>query len=403
MPLVSVLMPVYNAALYLSAAIESVQAQTMQDFELIIVDDGSTDASLELARSYADRDNRIHVYAQSSNCGEGPTRNAALARATGDWIYSIDADDMALPTLLEEAVSCAEANDADVTVFRTTMFDNKSEERLACDWAFDAQWFDKQVFSPVDYPEHILNAFQNWTWNKLFKASFIKEHSIVFQNIHRTADLLFTCRALTEASAIALLDRPLHLYRVNNEASAFLTGYKYPLDFYNGFIALKEHLVAQGIYELYRKTFINHALDSFWANVRVCFNDDSLVALLTEYKERGFELFEIAGFPKRDAYSLGNYERCQYLVSHDLEHGLAYIAIQFALEARGLDTALSYQRLESARQREEIGTLVERIHDFECGLHAKQDELDAVKGSISFKIGRALTLLPRRLRDGLGA
>ncbi len=102
-PAVSVLMPVYNAERYLAESVESVLAQTFTDFELIVVDDGSTDRSLAMLEGYAARDGRVRLVSRPNKgiCG---TRNDALALARGEFIASLDNDDIALPDRLEKQV-----------------------------------------------------------------------------------------------------------------------------------------------------------------------------------------------------------------------------------------------------------------------------------------------------------
>ena len=104
-PLVSVMMPVYNAQDYLAQAIASVLGQTYTNWELIIVDDGSTDRSAEIAKSYAD--GRIRLFGQE-NAGEAVARNQALLQMTGDYVAFLDADDYFLPNHLELTVDYLE-------------------------------------------------------------------------------------------------------------------------------------------------------------------------------------------------------------------------------------------------------------------------------------------------------
>ena len=92
-PRVTVITPAYNATLYLPAALESALQQTVQDFEVIVVDDGSTDGTFEVAAEFARRDPRISVIRQE-NGGIGSARNAALRTARGEWIALLDSDDM---------------------------------------------------------------------------------------------------------------------------------------------------------------------------------------------------------------------------------------------------------------------------------------------------------------------
>ena len=103
-PLVSVLLTAYNREDYLAASIESVLAQTWSNLELIIVDDQSTDSSLQIARDYARRDARIRVHANDRNRGDYPNRNHAASFAQGEFLKFHDSDDVMYPHCLEVMV-----------------------------------------------------------------------------------------------------------------------------------------------------------------------------------------------------------------------------------------------------------------------------------------------------------
>jgi glycosyltransferase involved in cell wall biosynthesis len=107
-PIVSILMTAYNREKYISQAVESVLASTFTDFELIIVDDVSTDRTLEIARLYEQKDNRIRVYVNEKNLGDYPNRNKAASYATGKYIKYADADDMLYDYGLEVMVRFTE-------------------------------------------------------------------------------------------------------------------------------------------------------------------------------------------------------------------------------------------------------------------------------------------------------
>ncbi len=109
--LVSVVMPAYNAEKYIAEAIESVLAQTFEDFEFIIINDGSTDNSLAIMEQYRAKDVRIKVYSHE-NIGVGSSLNRAMETAKGKWIARIDADDIMLPDRLEKQLHYLEANPA---------------------------------------------------------------------------------------------------------------------------------------------------------------------------------------------------------------------------------------------------------------------------------------------------
>jgi glycosyltransferase involved in cell wall biosynthesis len=107
-PLVSVLMTAYNREKYIAEAIESVLASTYANFELIIVDDGSEDRTVEIARSYEARDSRVRVYVNEKNLGDYPNRNKAASYATGKYIKYVDSDDLIYDFTLDVMVRYVE-------------------------------------------------------------------------------------------------------------------------------------------------------------------------------------------------------------------------------------------------------------------------------------------------------
>lgn len=107
---VSVLMPVYNRESQVGDAIRSIQNQTFRDWELIILDDGSTDRTLQVCRSYEAEDSRIRVFANETNLGVGISRNRLLGYASGKYIAIQDSDDISLPERLEREVQWLDSN-----------------------------------------------------------------------------------------------------------------------------------------------------------------------------------------------------------------------------------------------------------------------------------------------------
>lgn len=211
MPQVSVIMPVYNGEKYLAEAIDSILGQTFEDFELLIVDDGSTDGSAEIIRSYETQDRRIRFLQLDQNSGQGPALNAGLATATGSFITNMDCDDISLPLRLEKQVRflqthphigaagvCAQAKSED---FTTTLFEFNVPQ------------------------EHALIAF-----NLMFGASFVGATAALrsefireiggYSKERRTSpDLDLFCRLLRHTSIrFANLPEYLYLYRRHDSA-----------------------------------------------------------------------------------------------------------------------------------------------------------------------------------------
>ena len=113
-PVISVVMPVYNAECFLAAAIESVLRQTFRNWELLLVDDASTDNSLRIACEYASKDTRIRVVHNDRNLGVSATRNRGILLARGQWIALLDSDDYWLPDKLNKQLGLADKSQADI-------------------------------------------------------------------------------------------------------------------------------------------------------------------------------------------------------------------------------------------------------------------------------------------------
>lgn len=119
---VSVLIPAYNVELYIDDCIQSVMDQTFTDWEIIVVDDASTDKTLSILRNYEAKDSRIHVYEHEVNKGQSCGRNTALSYATGEYIYMLDSDDQIFPNLLKDMVELFDRENLDVCGFETENF-----------------------------------------------------------------------------------------------------------------------------------------------------------------------------------------------------------------------------------------------------------------------------------------
>lgn len=122
MPKISVLIPAYNVEPYIRECIDSVLHQTMQDFEIICIDDASTDNTRYILQEYQKKDNRIKVYCHEKNQGQSSGRNDALSHATGEYIYMLDADDRIVPEMFEELYALCSRDKLDVVGFETRNF-----------------------------------------------------------------------------------------------------------------------------------------------------------------------------------------------------------------------------------------------------------------------------------------
>lgn len=243
------------------------------------------------------------------------------------------------------------------------------------------EWF----FSPGDNPSRLLNSFQNWACVKMFRRSFVDKQGLFFQSVHRTADLLFTCRALTEANRIALLDRPLYRYRVNNATSAIRTSDSYPLDFYSAFLALRKALEQHGTWELYHDSFVAWAAEGIAVNLQLTRSFSGFCTIADEIRNRGLRLLDITTPVDRPQTEAPLGERVCWAIANLSNAELAYELFSIEKEhSASSDNHSSQLRLDCNTRNAVIVELDERNRVLE-------ERASALWNSMSFKIGRGIT------------
>ena len=179
-PMVSIIMPVYKVEDYVAKAIESVQNQTFQDWELLIVDDGSPDESGEICDLYAWEDSRIRVF-HKENGGAPSARHLAMDHASGKYYFFMDADDWAEPKMLADMVALAERDQAQIVVAGFFIDTYYADEKFRRDDFFvaDAVYADADSFHKDAY--RLFDKNQLYApWNKLWLRSYIEEKHLRF-------------------------------------------------------------------------------------------------------------------------------------------------------------------------------------------------------------------------------
>lgn len=189
---VSVIVPVYNCEDYLEESIKSILNQSLNDIEVICIDDGSTDGSLNILNDFASDDFRIKVFSHE-NQGSSAARNYGLRKVTGDYIYFFDGDDYLVEDALEEAYSNAIANDSDIVVFKYDQYkDNKFFKHFGQDIErqFPNTDFNNFTFNAYDYRKRPFRG-PFAPWFKLHKKEFLDKHDFEFPNHLNHNDLPF--------------------------------------------------------------------------------------------------------------------------------------------------------------------------------------------------------------------
>ena len=214
-PVVSVIVPVYNAAAFLRQTLDCICGQTLKEIEIILVDDGSTDETPAILQEYAARDSRI-ILLQQEHEYAGAARNKGMAIARGKYYSFLDADDLFEPTMLEKMVARAEEVGADVVVCRCDIF-YKEGEYTPLNWQIQDRYLtdlNRKKFSlKKEYPQAVFKSFVGWPWDKLFRAEYVKEHGFSFGPTRHGNDGPFVFPAIAGADCISIIDESLVKYR----------------------------------------------------------------------------------------------------------------------------------------------------------------------------------------------
>ena len=294
MPKVSVIVPVYNVEKYLRECLDSIVNQTYKNIEVICIDDGSIDSSLEILREYAQRDSRI-VIVQQENQGAAVARNYGMSIAQGKYLLFLDSDDIFAEELISKAVVKAERFDVDIVIYKAMSFDTVTGDNVALNDKFESFLkYKDEVFSYVDVPNEIFNSFMVPAWNKLFRKDFVIDKNIEFQNIRRSNDLYFTNKALVLAEKIILLDEYLVFYRTGMQSNLQANNDKSPLTFYEALCELKKFLDKENLYVRVYESFVNLAVEIMFYNLNSIKTDEARNLVINKFREEGFDFLGIS-------------------------------------------------------------------------------------------------------------
>ena len=221
-------MPVYNAGAYLAPAIESVLGQTLRDLELIIVDDVSTDGSLDVARGYAAKDSRVRVMAMENNGGPGIARNRGIDAARGEYLGFMDSDDLMPPDAFQNLYGFAAKENLDIArgaTWQTSRIQIRNHGKcllfqtngwFSTNLTNCAKWHSALSPIPSGTMTRALN-FGGSACSAIFRLSLVNEASIRFEERPHTVseDYLFCYKCLIHGHSAGVIPEIVYHYRTN--------------------------------------------------------------------------------------------------------------------------------------------------------------------------------------------
>ena len=214
-PAVSVLVPVYNVSKYLNQCMDSIVKQTLKNIEIICVNDGSTDESLQILQSYAAKDSRVKII-DKKNTGYGNSMNIAMDNATGEYIGIIESDDFAEPDMFEKLYGEATKDDLDVVRCNFYYYSAEDGKNVKS----DLRWVKhNEVYAPSD--EWGVFYQQPSVWANIYKNSFLKNNGIRFLETPGASyqDTAFTFKVYSLAKKFKIIPDALHHYRVDRKST----------------------------------------------------------------------------------------------------------------------------------------------------------------------------------------
>ncbi len=205
---VSIIIPVYNMEKYVEKTILSILNQSYSSFEVIIIDDGSTDDSYSICKKYADEDQRIKLYSQA-NSGVSAARNAGIKYANGKYLIFVDSDD----ELLENSIQSRIATLSNAELIITDFYDYyEDSDSLICEREINNTTLkSKQMIKELIFPRKF--GYQGYLWNKLFLTQIIKKNRIFFdETIHYNEDRLFIYMYLKKCKHVQIINEKTYKY-----------------------------------------------------------------------------------------------------------------------------------------------------------------------------------------------
>ena len=283
---VSVIIPAYNVESSLDECLSSVRAQTHRDLEIICLNDGSTDGSLDIMRKHAAEDDRV-VVVDKKNEGYGATCNRGIDLARGGWIAIVEPDDWIEPLMYERMLAFASSLGAQCDIVKTPYWrvidaDTPDEHTLHCKYHGRVNP-KRQPFAVAEAPALI--RYHPSIWSALYRSRFLREKGIRFHEIPGAgwADNPFLMDTLCQTNAIVYLDEPFYHYRENTpeqEERMILRDPLMPLSRWSDILDILEQLgIADEaiVEETYRKGF-----NYFWRTTQYTGRTEEVMAAARE-------------------------------------------------------------------------------------------------------------------------
>ncbi len=294
---VSIIIPAFNAARWIRDAVDSVRAQDFKDWELIVVDDGSTDETCAIVDGIASADGRVSVVHQQ-NAGPGVARNSGIDHSRGDYLLFLDSDDqLASPSILSSMVQRAGESGCDVLLARARKIGLHGELGSELAWCLRKDLLPtRDVFSPEDVGASLFFAAGPVPWGKFYRRELVEREKLRFPSLSRSEDFPFVQTALACSGKIAVYDGVMVLHRTGRMDSLENTKDATPLIFAEAEQIFFKMLEERGIWQKFSLAAKARALLRLTYNVENMHSGEAVEGVVAQL-ERLLDRYRLpAGF-----------------------------------------------------------------------------------------------------------
>lgn len=267
MPKVSIIIPVYNEKKFIKNCLSCCINQTLEDIEIIVVDDKSTDNTVEIVKDIMEEDSRIRLIELDKNYRQGYARNIAIEQATADYIMFLDADDLYEKNCVEEMYNKIIGDDADMSICKFATIDDRTgkisyQKYETGNYAYLPEKFHSGFcYKDVDFMD-LFNKC-NVVWDKIYRKSFLVENNIKFPGGMFCEDDVFSFETIFKAKKVSILNKSLLYYRINRPTSSSMLKDRTTFDCFKMFKMVKENLQREEIFFKLEKAFMYYHIYSF--------------------------------------------------------------------------------------------------------------------------------------------
>ena len=263
---VSIIIPIYNPGELLKRCLDSALNQTLEDIEVLCIDDGSNDETKDILKDYSKMDSRCKVIAQE-NLGAGSARNKGIEHSKGEYIVFLDADDWIESDMCESLYDYAKDLDVNLVLFDNVWHreDNSTTEIVHFDKEEYYQDFINSVFDYKLLKDKIFNGYFGVIWTKFYKSSFLKENNIHFPDYKLYNDVEFHIKSLLLAKNISYCPNIFYHYNKSNHESLQISyrGKKEAMVFYDVMVGIRDFLIEENKMKELRMEFLDFAFENF--------------------------------------------------------------------------------------------------------------------------------------------